>query len=155
MQSGVKERYDHFSITYCLNGGNGADAYRTAYPKTNSGHAQSANKLLSIPYVKKKIKAILADLAAKTEVTLEEVVKNARLQVSIGKVRGSASDIRGGNDQLGRIAGVYIEKTQDVPAEQASLTAEQEVQAAVMAELALRYGAEIKAEIERRKLKRA
>lgn len=150
MQNGVKERYDNFSLHYCLNAQDGAKAYRVAYPNCKSGHAQSANKLLSIAYVKDKIRQIMADLAVKAEVTLEEVVKNARCQVKIGMTRGSAADIKGGNDQLGRIAGVYIDKTQEIASEEAEvLTENQAIEAQVLVKLRYKYGDEIKREIIR------
>lgn len=110
MRVGVKERYDKFALTYCLNAQNGADAYRTTYPKCKSGHRQCARSLLAIPYVKDKINKIMATLAVKNEVTLDEVVANARLQVMLGKAQGCAADIKGGNEQLGKIIAAFKDR---------------------------------------------
>ena len=56
---------------------NGARAYRTTYPNCKSGHKQSANVLLTNPYLRKELSKLIADRSERTEITADEVLKEA------------------------------------------------------------------------------
>lgn len=67
-QAGVKERYDAFASAYVLNACNGAMAARIAgySPKRDF---QTANRLVSISYIKQRIAEIREDLEQKVKET--------------------------------------------------------------------------------------
>lgn len=141
MQNGVEKRYDNFALNYCLNGENGAKAARDAGYSKN-GDNRTAVRLLSIEYIKDKIRDILAEMALIGEITKEEVIGNARLQVVIGRIKGDAMAIRGGNEQLGKLIGAFIDKHQEIKTEeQVELTEKQTLEANRLANIRLREGA--------------
>lgn len=115
----TKEKAKAIAQEYCTNGMKKGKAMR------DTGFAESSCKsghTIASVYNNVLVKAAIAEITAKTradsEITLAEVVNNARLQVDIGKTKGCAADIKGGNEQLGRIAGHFekdnLQKSQGV-----------------------------------------
>ena len=65
MQAGVKERYDVFAAAYVSNSQNGAEAARIAGYKPSRGR-QTACRLVTIEYVKDKIRELMAEIKAES-----------------------------------------------------------------------------------------
>lgn len=96
-----------------LSGLSDLDAYRQSnYSQTCSEQTKrvTANKILKRPRVSAYIEQKRSKNAVKSDVTIAEVIDNARYLVDFGRKTGKISAISAGNEQLGKIGGFYSER---------------------------------------------
>lgn len=73
------------------------------------GARVQACRLLTKPNIIKALEDIKAETKAELDVTVAEIVSNARWQIEYGKAKGDSQALARGNDQLGRIIGAYTD----------------------------------------------
>ena len=104
-----------FKEAIIINGGNATEAAKTANYCPNVKNRDNkcgviGHNLLRNIKIKEAIDTRRAELKVKTEVTIEEVVGNARLQIEMGKARHDPLAIRGGNEQLGKTIAAFADR---------------------------------------------
>lgn len=83
----------HFCREYANNGHNGAEAYRVAYPRCNTGHNENACRLLTIDSVRQEILRLDLQIAAKAKHNREIAVKLLNENLVFLTKRVNAGDV--------------------------------------------------------------
>jgi len=123
-----------FCKAYIAGGSCGAAMRAAGYSDSYANTHGTA--ILDIPAVKAELERLQVKVEADFDVTLQEVVANARWLVRTGKDRNCGADVSAGNLQLGRSIGAFsdrvIEQQQELPVKE--LTPETEDELRAMAE---------------------
>lgn len=103
-----KKFVEHYIID-----GNGTQAVKKAgYGRKNKELKETvaatiAKENIRKPHIKKEIDKRLREIEAETDVTLKEIIHNARYLINLGISNKNGGDIAAGNLQLGKTIGAY------------------------------------------------
>ena len=67
----------------------------------------TASENLTKDNIKSEINKRTAEIEAKTDITLQEVIENARYLINLGKEKQNGTDISNGNKQLGEMIAAF------------------------------------------------
>ena len=103
--TGKEEAFIQF---YCSNGFNGTQAaIKAGYSENTAGEIACEN--LKKPHIKEHIDAYKKEQANKNDVTIQEIISNARYIVDAAKVGDDLSNMTKGNEQLGKTIGAFTD----------------------------------------------
>ena len=92
--------------------GNGVESARKAgygKKKTDNYLARVASENVRKCSIKAEIDKRMVELEAKTDVTIKEVIENARYLIEMGKKHNRGNDIAAGNKQLGETIAAFTQ----------------------------------------------
>jgi phage terminase small subunit len=111
--SHLKPAHERFVQEYIANGGNAQDAYTAAFPKCGKSAARgSASRLLTNAEVKSRIAEMQGKNAAHSEVTLDNLIKEA---ADIQRAAMDANSYAAAISALtakAKLCGLWVERTQ-------------------------------------------
>lgn len=97
-----------FIQAYVANGFNGTQAAITAGYKESSSRTM-ASDLLAKPYISEGVNEYKLEQANKNDVTISEVLENARYIINTAKVNDDLAIMAKGNEQLGKTIGAFTD----------------------------------------------
>lgn len=109
---------------------NWCKAYKMAGYSLCIGWKHNAIKLLHKDYIKDAIAKRMAKLAEKMQVTMEEVVDNARWLVEYGRKNNTIGAVSAGNDQLGRTIAAFTDNVNQTDTQKQRVLDEREAREA-------------------------
>lgn len=109
-QKELTPKEEAFIQFYCSNGFNGTKAAISAgYGEDRA--RQTAHDIVTKRYISERIEAYKKEQANKNDVTIKEVIDNARYIIEQSKEKKELNNMAKGNEQLGKTIGAFVDKT--------------------------------------------